>query len=210
MINYKIATNKDFFQVETDKQGGGIMTATYPRLCQAVAVSDNGFQILEQNGKIFLYNGKIETTKIEGVLYTDVYLFVEKLNEIVYNNIPAVSSTPSTTETLLQEIADNTKVIETKTELDNYILPAGTYTKTNLVTTYGNGNLLAYVSAQANPSVANSKVAITTDTDTQVDFIESDFKGDQSKTIKGYSEIQDFTLEIQGSALVYLTFFKNI
>ena len=86
MINYKIATNDNLFQVETDKQGGGVMTATYPRQFQATAVSDDSFQLVSLEGALRLYNGKLIDHTINGTPYVDVYLFVEKLNEVVYSN----------------------------------------------------------------------------------------------------------------------------
>ncbi len=208
MINYKIATNKDFFQVETDKQGGGVMTATYPRLCQVVAVSDNGFQILEQNGKIFLYSGKLENTKIEGIAYTDVYLFVEKLNEIVYNNIPAVSSTPSTTETLLQEIADSVKVISSETLPMDEVLPAGTYTKLQLETTYGNGKKVCAINGYTENGL--DEMAITVLGDASDTFVPNINKGDSTRNLKGYTEMVDFTLKLQSPSRIFITFFENL
>ena len=125
MINYKIATNTNLFQVETDKQGGGLMTATYPRICQAVAVSNNGFQILEQNGKIFLYNGKLETTTIAGVSYTDVYLFVEKLNEIIFTT--AVSSGGGDSTAIIDKLEELITVVDSNSLIEfevNMSLPA--------------------------------------------------------------------------------------
>lgn len=107
--------------------------------------------------------------------------------------------------------ANNTKVVVGTAKGLDYTLIAGVYTKTQLETSYGNGLKICYIKALANQDVANSKVAITTDTDTTDTFIDFVEKGSQDKTIKGFDEVANFTLKVQGGdATVFLTFFNNL
>jgi hypothetical protein len=109
------------------------------------------------------------------------------------------------------QTANNTKVVSGTAKGLDYTIAAGTYTKTQLEASYGNGLKICFIKALANVDIENSKVAITTVTDTSTTLFDFVDKGSEVKTIKGYEEIADFVLTVQGGdASVFLTFFNNL
>jgi hypothetical protein len=126
-------------------------------------------------------------------------------NGTVYSGaIPLLTTSES-------QIATNTKPVYTEFSRINKLIGSGIYTKLSLENSFGNGSKICYINATANPMVANSKVAITVGTDTTIDLVDFEEKGSEIITIKGASEIEDFTLQVNGGdALVYISFFKNL
>jgi hypothetical protein len=137
-----------------------------------------------------LDNGTVTYTKQDGTVYAGA--------------IPLLTTADN-------QIATNTKPINSQFSRISKLIVAGTYTKLSLENSFGNGSKICYINATANPTVANSKVAITVGTDTTIDLVDFEEKGTENVTIKGASEIEDFTLQVNGGdALVYISFFKNL
>jgi hypothetical protein len=121
MINYK--TSGAFFVVETPKKGGGNIEAIYPRQYFALKVGDDAFQVLNVDTKARLYFTNIADVTLDGVVYTDVDLFIKDLNTILFSNGAGSGSS----DALLQQIVDNTANLKPE-EAENFIITE--FTKT--------------------------------------------------------------------------------
>lgn len=251
MINFKVL-NDNFFFIENT----GVETKQYPRWYEAKITGKDFVRVARYDNQDVLFdNINFADFTVEGLAVTSGIKGAAALNDVIYKNLAAVSTTSPANPKIIQSIpmqsplgelvwrnllddgtqtytlqngdvytgvtavlqvpelqtANNTKVVVGTAKGLDYTLVAGAYTKAQLETSYGNGLKICYIKALANQDVANSKVAVTTVTDitdTFVDFVE---KGSESKSIKGFDEVADFVLTVQGGdATVFLTFFNNI
>lgn len=108
------------------------------------------------------------------------------------------------------QTAFNTKFVEAILVQVDYKLDNGNYSKYDLESLYGNGLKICHIYAMSEPGI-NYKVGITTTKDNQIgDVYDTIEKGNQHRTIKGYTEMEDFVLHIKGVGHAFITFFKNL